>query len=92
MEKNEFYKQCGEILGIDNEVVVPYYGFNRPNRWNNRKPGNGRFEGFGLVRVHGKGHIHIIFHEPYNLNTIVKSFDEALDILRNLNEKEVQSR
>ena len=45
--KQEFYAQCGAILGIDHEWSEPV---KRRNRWNTRKIGNGRFPGFGLVQ------------------------------------------
>jgi len=45
--KKQFYEQCGSILNIQHEWTEP---FRRRNRWNNRKLGNGRFPGFGLVQ------------------------------------------
>ncbi len=49
-EKREFYERCGEILGIAHVYNKPVP---RRNRWNNRRPGNGRFPGFGLVQCYG---------------------------------------
>lgn len=49
-EKQDFYKRCSEILGIDHvwNTPVPHR-----TRWNNRNIGNGRFPGFGLIRIYG---------------------------------------
>lgn len=55
-EREEFYKRCSEILGIEHEYHVPY---KRRTRWNTRVLGNGRFPGFGLVQDFG-GAVRII--------------------------------
>lgn len=49
-EKEAFYDRVAEALGMEHEFRTPN---RRRTRWNNRKLGNGRFPGFGLVRVHG---------------------------------------
>lgn len=49
-EKKEFYTQCGEILGIEHDWNTPVA---RRTRWNARFLGNGRYPGFGLIRVYG---------------------------------------
>lgn len=49
-EKEEFYTVCGMILGIDHEYKTPVP---RRNRWNTRRLGNGRYEGFGLIHCYG---------------------------------------
>jgi len=49
-EKEAFYAQCGEILGIEHNWNAPV---KRRNRWNARRIGNGRFPGYGLIRVYG---------------------------------------
>ncbi len=49
-EKREFYERCGEILGIAHVYNKPVP---RRNRWNNRRLGNGRYPGFGLVQCYG---------------------------------------
>lgn len=45
--QREFYTTCGEILEIEHDYQIPYA---RKTRWNDRKPGNGRYEGFGTIR------------------------------------------
>jgi hypothetical protein len=49
-EKEQFYTRCGELLGIEHVYTQPV---RKRNRWNNRRPGNGRFPGFGLVQCFG---------------------------------------
>ena len=51
-EKRAFYERCGEILGIAHVYNKPVP---RRNRWNNRRLGNGRFPGFGLIQCYGNG-------------------------------------
>ena len=50
--KKEFYDKVSKILNIEHEFNEPVP---RRTRWNNRKIGNGRFPGFGLVRCYGSG-------------------------------------
>jgi len=55
-----------------------------PNRWNNRHPGNGRFPGFGTIRMHAPNHIHVALRQPVILNRVCRSSDEVYDLLRKL--------
>ncbi len=55
--KKAFYKRCGEILGIEHDWQEPVF---RRTRWNNRKLGNGRFPGFGLVQCFGSASFRVI--------------------------------
>jgi hypothetical protein len=55
-----------------------------PNRWNNRHPGNGRFPGFGTIRMHAPNHIHVALRQPVILNRVCGSSDEVYDLLRKL--------
>jgi hypothetical protein len=55
-----------------------------PNRWNNRHPGNGRFPGFGAIRMHAPNHIHVALRQPVILNRVCRSSDEVYDLLRKL--------
>jgi hypothetical protein len=50
-EKKAFYELCSTILDIPHEWNDPVP---RRTRWNNRFIGNGRFVGYGLIRVYGK--------------------------------------
>jgi hypothetical protein len=49
-EKREFYERCAEILNIEHEYKQPVP---RRTRWNNRRLGNGRYPGFGLIQCFG---------------------------------------
>jgi len=49
-EKEAFYARCGEILSIEHNWNTPV---KRRTRWNARFLGNGRYLGFGLIRVYG---------------------------------------
>ncbi len=51
-EKRAFYERCGAILGIEHVYATPVP---RRNRWNNRRLGNGRYPGFGLIQCFGNG-------------------------------------
>jgi len=49
-EKEAFYARCGEILGIEHNWNTPV---KRRTRWDARRIGNGRYPGYGLIRVYG---------------------------------------
>ena len=58
--------------------AFPWY---RRTRWNNRKPGSGRFPEFGLIRCFGDT-VHTNLHHPINISKVFNSKAEALDFLR----------
>ncbi len=87
MEKDEeFYGECAKILGSD-QKFIPNIISNRgrrSGRWGPRQPGNGRFPGFGTIRVFSDRHIHMALNKP---ESIIKTFDskeKALEFLREL--------
>lgn len=82
MTKEQFYNECGVILS-SHPYIEPYHGSNRVNRWTNRNPGNGRYEGIGVVRYFSKRLIHIILDKS-SKTYIVKTPEEAFEILRSL--------
>lgn len=49
----DFYAKCGEILEIEHVWVTP--NVRKGGRWN-RKLGNGRFAGYGVIRPWGTGY------------------------------------
>jgi hypothetical protein len=71
--KESFYGSVADVLGVSENYVeaMPYR-----RRWGQRTPGNGRFEGFGLVRWFGNNLIHVSLegHGP----RVFSSPDEAL--------------
>jgi hypothetical protein len=75
-----FYAECAAILGATHDYV-PWTG-RGPNRWNNRRPGNGRFPGFGVVRLYSPNAIHVCLHAPAPLNRMARSPQEALALVR----------
>ena len=79
--EERFYKQCAEILKVD-YIFRPY--FIKKTRWNRRNPGNGRFEGFGLIRRYSKDNIHMILSYPIIVNTLFKSEDSVFLFLKEM--------
>jgi hypothetical protein len=73
-EKRAFYERCGEILGIEHIYTVPVP---RRNRWNNRRLGNGRYPGFGLIHCFGNG-ARVISH---NGTRMFNSYDEVYEYI-----------
>lgn len=80
MEIEEFYKECGKLLGVDHQgQPFPYY---KRTRWNNRTPGQGRFPGRGIVRVFGS-QVHIALTNP-PIHHICQSKEDCLVFLKGL--------
>lgn len=80
--EQEFYQACAKLLGAQHEYQP--YPYRRPNRWNNRDPGNGRFPGYGVIRLYGE-RVHISLRSPVRVS-LWCSHDEALDYLKGLPE------
>lgn len=81
MLKEDFYKRVSEILDTNIEYKTPYSGAKRPNRWNNRSPGNGRFEGYGIVRMFSLTFISVDLYFPRHAKGNFKTPDTALDFI-----------
>lgn len=91
--EEDFYGECAEILGTEHQYRdgVPrpkidrdgkiYTPTSRGTRWGGREPGNGRFPGFGLIRLFGNT-VQIQLTEPKRLSGIFNSKQEALSFLR----------
>lgn len=77
-----FYEECIAILGSAQEYRK--FPYSKRTRWNNRTAGNGRFEGYGIVRMYSPSIIHISFRNP-KINLVCKSAEEAFSILRGVN-------
>jgi len=100
MDNIEFYKRCSAIVGIETEItvhppIIKRFDKNgkeifrpkfRLTRWNNRKPGNGRFPGLGLIRAFSSNQIHINIRNP-DLCGVYKSYESALEALQNVFDK-----
>ena len=74
-----FYQKCAELLGVPDTYSPRIY--NRITRWNNRMAGNGRFEGFGIIRLISGSHVHIALRHPIRASKWFSNPDEALEWL-----------
>lgn len=83
-EVESFYQDVSDLLGIEsNYEYNPYtVGGKYRTRWNNRKPGNGRFEGYGLIRFFGPDVIHVSISKPVSINRTFASKAEVLEALK----------
>ena len=76
-----FYDACAAILGVEHDFAPFRYA--KRTRWNNRKPGSGRFPGRGLVRAFG-GHVHLSLYRPKPINRLFDSREAALRCLEEI--------
>lgn len=93
-EEENFYGLCAEILGTEHQYRddVPrpkrdregkrYFPTTKSTRWGGREPGNGRFPGFGLIRLHWPDLVLIRLHHPKKIYANITGRDEALQYLR----------
>lgn len=80
MNNEEFYERVAEILQCDHTPNP--FPYRKRTRWNNRKPGSGRFEGHGIVRVFGDSvHVALTFPKYW---AIIKGKQNTLDALISL--------
>lgn len=79
-----FYRDVSDLLGIPNNYRYDVYsvGGKYRTRWNNRKPGNGRFEGYGVIRFFSPTIIHVAITRPVLLTGIYNSKEEVLAVLK----------
>lgn len=73
--EQRFYQACAELLGASHDYRP--YPYSRRTRWNNRAAGNGRFPGFGVIRLFGEC-VHMQLRAPRPVNAWFASRDEAL--------------
>jgi hypothetical protein len=88
--EESFYRECARLLDVVH-TYRPWIG-RPPNRWNNRHPGNGRFPGFGTIRMHALNHIHVSLQQPVILNRVCHSMEEVYDLLRKLKLRAAQQK
>jgi hypothetical protein len=79
MNIDEFYAECAALLGTTDECEA--FPHNYRTRWNNRKPGRGRFPQYGLIRAFGVI-VHIHLHHPKPISGVFEGYDAALAHLR----------
>jgi hypothetical protein len=93
-EDERFYGACARLLGadhvwrearphlkVDRVTGTIWRPLTRAGRWSGREPGNGRFEGYGLIRLFGPERVHMLLRRPLAVNRFFESRDEALDFL-----------
>lgn len=69
-----FYRTCASILGVPYQYIEPR---RKVTRWNNRHPGNGRYPGFGVIRLYGD-QVHLCLTHP---ELVQASFPNRMDAL-----------
>lgn len=80
MKKEEFYERVAGLLGTTYDCEAFPHAYR--TRWNNRKPGGGRFEGYGIIRAFGDT-VQIALYNP-PITKICSSFDEALGVIEHI--------
>lgn len=81
MTNEDFYHKCADILGVEYDGEPFRYRYR--TRWNNRKPGSGRYPGYGIIRKFGS-QIHVALTKPIQHHGIYNSEEEVYTFLRNL--------
>lgn len=76
-----FYQTCAAMLGVAYQYKPGPY---RLTRWNNRNPGNGRFPGYGMIRMYGPNSIHVCLRHPEVVNRRCTSMDEVFELIRGM--------
>jgi hypothetical protein len=76
-----FYNKVAELLGCT-EHAYKKFPYRKRTRWNARVLGNGRYPGFGLVRIFGSK-VHISLYKPVRVNRWFDSMELALVFLGN---------
>lgn len=97
MDKEDFFNRCADILNTEHKYVdlKPRKRVDRTtgqiiqtdsaySRWGPRIPGNGRFPGFGIIRVYSSQMIHVLLTKPKKVNKILNSYDEVLTLLKDI--------
>lgn len=79
--RSGFYQKCAELLGTTYDYKP--FPYAKRTRWNNRAPGNGRFGGFGLIRLFGST-VHMSLKAPVKVNRWFTSREDALAFLEGI--------
>lgn len=79
--EHRFYRRCAELLCVPDTYKPFPYMFR--TRWNNRTAGNGRYVGFGLIRLFGTT-VHMSLYHPEKINRWFSSHQAALDHLEGI--------
>ena len=84
MTPQEFYKHVADIFRTDYDYVEPATG-NTKKRWD-RRLGNGRFEGRGIVRFFSPTMIHIALTKP----ELTATYHDAVEALKAIERAEAR--
>lgn len=79
MTNDEFYRTCAEIL--DTTYDCESFPHDYRTRWNNRRPGNGRFPDHGIIRIFGDM-VQIALRAPVAIQCNVEGRQAAIELLR----------
>ena len=81
----KFYQDVADLLRVESSYAYDALtvGGSYRTRWNNRRPGNGRFEGFGLVRYFGPNLIHVAITNPVKVTRTFDGTEEFFCWLKN---------
>lgn len=74
-----FYLSVAQLLGC--EIDYTPYPYSKKTRWNNRLPGNGRFENHGVIRRFNSNNIHVFLRVP-QLSGTFNSASSVLDAIQ----------
>ncbi len=88
-----FYNRCAELLGTEHYYVNSepiqkinwrtgefYTPATRATRWGGRGAGNGRFPGFGMIRLFGDT-VQINLYHPKKIYIVIEGREQALAFL-----------
>lgn len=75
-----FYHAVAELLACSGHVYERF-PYERRNRWNHRRLGNGRYPGHGIVRRFGPGVILVRLNSP-SIHGVFGSAEEAISAIR----------
>lgn len=80
--EERFYRECAELLCVPHSYKPFGTSAHYKRRWYNRNPGNGRFEGCGLIRMYSPTLIHVCLKRPMKINKWFESPDDVLKMLK----------
>lgn len=79
MTPEKFYAAVAVLLDTNHTFMPIVDRGDVKRRWGPREPGNGRFPGYGIVRLFGS-QIHIALHTP-PLSKVADSMNQALTLI-----------
>lgn len=77
----QFYQHLAGILQCEYDGKP--FAFHKRTRWNNRTAGQGRYLGFGIVRVFGD-RVHVALTHPIVVCKVFDSKDDVIALFKTL--------